>query len=177
VRERVHDAQAPEVGLGLPAGGEERADLLGQPRRHALVGVEVQRPVMGAEILGRALLRAVAAPGVMGHPRAMGGGDLGRAVGRAGVDDDHLGAQAAHAVDGRADAVGLVAGDDEGRDRQGMGGGHGGGFYPDEARLASRRRSFSRRGERQRRALRSAAGASPRRAAAGAAGCGRAPRE
>lgn len=72
---------------------------------------------MAALFLGEALLRAVARPAALDHARAETSGDGLRAVGRAGVDHDDVIAEVADRGYGTADAIGLVARDDEDRKR------------------------------------------------------------
>ena len=57
---------ADAIGLaGRLAMGEQGLDLGEQRRRHFLVGIEVQKPVVPALILGEALLQAIARPGIV----------------------------------------------------------------------------------------------------------------
>ena len=90
---------------------------------------------MPALLLGETLLRAVAGPGVVDDPCAELLGDLLRAVGRAGIDDQKIVREVADGPDRIADPVGLVLGDDEDGKRK-----HGGG-----ACLAAERRAGNTR--------------------------------
>jgi hypothetical protein len=69
---------------------EQRLDLGGQRRGHALVGIEGENPVIRGEILGMVLLRAVAGPVAHLDAGHVGPCALDRVVGAVGVDEDDL---------------------------------------------------------------------------------------
>src|SRR4051812_8962359 len=74
------------------------ADLVGQLRRHALVGIDVEYPVMPGLLRSEVLLLPVARPGVRENAGAQALGDLHRPV-RAARVNDHDVIRPTHALD------------------------------------------------------------------------------
>ena len=104
--------------MGGLAGGEQGADGVGQVRRHHLVRIEVEEPIVTALGLGETLLWAIARPVVVDHACAKRCRQRLRSIGGAGIDHDEVVGEVAHGSDGRADPVGFVEGDEEDRERR-----------------------------------------------------------
>ncbi len=104
--EAVPQGEHGHVGAG---GGrcQKREDALAQRCRHALVGIDLEHPVPARGVQRDVALDGETRPRVLDHPRPGGEGELGGAVARAAVDDDHLVAER-DALERRRQALLLV---------------------------------------------------------------------
>ena len=106
-----------------PDAAGELAQARGLPLAHDLVGVEVDDPVARRGLEGDVARRGEIAGPLGLHDRgAERPGDLDRAVGRAGVDDDDLVEVAGDGLQAAREHRLLVAHDHAERDRQALGG-------------------------------------------------------
>jgi hypothetical protein len=88
-------AEVPRTARHLESVGQIRAvegreDRRTEFRRHALVGVETEHPVVARRVDGEVLLLHVARPVALDDARAAGGRALARRVLRVAVHDDPL---------------------------------------------------------------------------------------
>src|SRR4030067_981684 len=97
---------------------EEGGNLRPQFGAHFLVGIDIQDPVLAAKCFSKHLLRAVTGPGAEVGFGAQRLTHLDGVIVAAAVDDMYLVHPVAHAADDRRQAIGLVAGNDEYRNRQ-----------------------------------------------------------
>ena len=112
-----HHVVAPRhaVDVARRRIGEQAEDLVAHRLGAALVGIEAENPFVAASLDGAIAQIAKAVERHLDHPRAEARGDLGGAVGAAGIDDDDLvGPQ--HAFDRGFDLLGLVECEDIGGD-------------------------------------------------------------
>ncbi len=78
------------VGRQGRTGRQQGFDFPGQFRRHHLVGIDVQDPVVFGAIFGITLLRPITRPVMMDDARPQAFGDGHGIVGRAAVDHDDV---------------------------------------------------------------------------------------
>ncbi len=74
--------------LGQIGSRKERPDFIGQVRRHDLVGIDIQNPLVTAVLLGEPLLRAISVPIAVNDDGAVRARDLDRPIDASGVHDE-----------------------------------------------------------------------------------------
>lgn len=109
-----------QEGVGGRVGGKQGAELLLERGGELFVGVEGEDPDAAALAEGEVLLGGEALPGVVEDRGAEGLGDLDRAIGGAGVDDDDF-LGPLNGGEGAGEVSFFVVGD-EGDREQGRGG-------------------------------------------------------